>query len=53
MSVEELRRYGVTGDWMTVATRCSYCGCVYTGSGASKAIRGWLNGVDSGWFPKS
>jgi hypothetical protein len=49
---ERLRHSGVIEDWTTDATRCVYCGCVYTGWGKSTMIRGWLDGIDQGWVPK-
>jgi hypothetical protein len=32
-----------------IAIRCTNCGCVYTGKGASRRIRGWYDGLHLGW----
>jgi len=41
---------GASGAWLRlIAIRCTHCGCVYTGIGASRMIRGWYDGLHSGW----
>ena len=44
------RGNGATGAWLRlIAIRCTYCGCVYTGNGPARMIRGWYDGMHSGW----
>ena len=41
---------GASGAWLRlIAIRCTYCGCVYTGIGPSRVIRGWYDGMHPGW----
>ena len=48
--VNQLADAGATGAWLRlIAIRCTYCGCVYTGIGPARMIRGWYDGMQSGW----
>jgi hypothetical protein len=48
--VNQLSDAGAVGAWLRlIAIRCTFCGCVYTGAGASRMIRGWYDGQHSGW----
>jgi len=48
--VNQLADAGATGTWLRlIAIRCTHCGCVYTGNGATRKIRGWYDGMNSGW----
>ena len=48
--VNQLAEAGATGTWLRlIAIRCTHCGCVYTGNGAARMIRGWYDGMHSGW----
>ena len=48
--VNQLADAGAVGSWLRlIAIRCTFCGCVYTGSGTSRTIRGWYDGQHPGW----
>ena len=48
--VNQLANAGADGAWLRlIAIRCTHCGCVYTGNGAARKIRGWYDGMNSGW----
>ena len=49
----DLARRRVTAEWARSAMVCSYCGCVYTGHGNDRKIRGYLDNplAGKGWQP--
>jgi hypothetical protein len=48
--VNQLADAGAEGAWLRlIAVRCTYCGCVYTGNGPARTIRGWYDGMHPGW----
>ena len=40
-----LEREGVSGDWISRAKRCIYCGTVYSIEPSGKVIRGWYDSM--------
>ena len=49
--VNQLADAGAVGSWLClIAIRCTFCGCVYTGFGTSRTIRGWYDGQHPGWM---
>ena len=48
-----LAHYGETAEWVRSAMVCGYCGCVYTGFGNDRRIKGYLDNalVGVGWQP--
>jgi len=51
-ATDRLKALGVTGDWVSGAERCMYCGCVYVRTEMdSKIIKGWLDAAmgPQGW----
>jgi hypothetical protein len=48
--VNQLAYAGAVGGWLRlIAIRCTFCGCVYTGVGPARTIRGWYDGLHAGW----
>jgi hypothetical protein len=49
----DLASLGETAEWARSAMMCSYCGCVYTGYGEARRIKGHLDNplVGKGWQP--
>jgi hypothetical protein len=49
----DLTHYDETAEWAGSAMVCGYCGCVYTGFGNDRRIRGYLDNamVSKGWQP--
>jgi hypothetical protein len=48
--VNQLADAGAEGAWLRlIAVRCTYCGCVYTGNGPARTVRGWYDGMHPGW----
>lgn len=46
MKPELLARAGATGDWLSRAQRCTYCGTVYSLElGGQKVIRGYYDSM--------
>jgi hypothetical protein len=45
----DLAAHGEAAEWSRLAMICGYCGCVYTGHGNNRSIRGSL--VGRGWRP--
>jgi hypothetical protein len=55
MNPEVLAKAGATGDWLSRAQRCTYCGAVYSlEAGGQKVIRGHFNSspIKDGRAPK-
>jgi hypothetical protein len=50
-----LAENGETAEWVRSARICGYCGCVYTGHGDDRGIRGYLDNalVGKGWQPNA
>jgi hypothetical protein len=51
----DLARHGETAEWARSAMVCGYCGCVYTGYGNDRRIRGNLDNplAGKGWQPNA
>jgi hypothetical protein len=49
-----LEREGVSGDWVSRAKRCTYCGTVYSVEPGGKIIRGYYDSMlGPNWRPAS
>jgi hypothetical protein len=49
----DLAHYAETAEWARSAMVCGHCGCVYTGFGNDRRIKGYLDNamVGVGWQP--
>jgi hypothetical protein len=50
-----LAHHGEDAVWTRSAMVCGYCGCVYTGHGTDRRIRGYLDNpiLGKGWQPNA